>query len=142
MCKSRCNPHYLKWWKKNRQGKPPGPRDCTHCGEEFRPSPFHPNQRFCSELCNKRHLKGQEGPHWVPEVARCDNCGDPYERIRYNQRFCSVQCKDGRSVKPSWRKCLECGEPFYPVRGHPDQMYCRKRCGYLYRRRLREGAAS
>jgi hypothetical protein len=37
--------------RQNRLGR--SPRDCLHCGEEFRPG--YPSQRYCSRYCGVRH---------------------------------------------------------------------------------------
>lgn len=70
----------------------------------------------------------------------CENCREPYEQKRYDQRFCCRSCKrafddrercealkEGRREARSGYVCPECGETFDAAHTSA-QIYCSKRC--------------
>lgn len=70
----------------------------------------------------------------------CENCGEPYEQKRYDQRFCCRPCKRAfedrernAARSEALRKarsgyvCPECGKTF-DSKYLATQIYCSKRC--------------
>jgi endogenous inhibitor of DNA gyrase (YacG/DUF329 family) len=70
----------------------------------------------------------------------CENCAEPYEQKRYDQRFCCRPCKrtfedrernaarsDSLRIARSGYVCPECGKTF-DAKYLATQIYCSKRC--------------
>lgn len=97
-------------------------------------------------LCGRRSQKADEILARWEEVRelRCEQCGEAFESIRSDARYCGNRCKnrarDARAGRPPlWREraCSFCGTA-YIGGGQHAVGYCSDRCRYLVRRQ-REG---
>lgn len=79
----------------------------------------------------------------MPEIARCKNCGQPFEKMRIDQKYCSDKCRQANfhsengsnyeKQKLESRDCKECGTPFIPKTKR--SFYCSSQCYHkAYRR--------
>lgn len=67
---------------------------CKECGSSYWASKQY---KYCSDDCREKgHLKtkrGRETP-WEPEVRDCLECEASFTQIQWNQRYCSVDCRN------------------------------------------------
>lgn len=90
----------------SRQATPPF-STCDHCDDEFEPSKYNPNQRFCSDNCRKDRWHEKQ-----VEEGNCRECGQEDPAGYY-----CVDCREGhnrrdRELRQRWKeegKCTRCG---------------------------------
>lgn len=66
--------------------------ECKFCGRELKPDAKHPNQKYCSEKCRNRFVKGlfhlrpgyvdKSLADWVREAAECNLDYGTYRALR------------------------------------------------------------
>lgn len=66
--------------------------ECKFCGRELKPDPKHPNQKYCSEKCRNRFVKGlfhlrpsnesKSLSDWLHEAAECNLDYGTYRGLR------------------------------------------------------------
>lgn len=88
---------------------------CLYCGREFKPTPMHPSQKFCSRFCyeknrsssapKKKKPQGKLLSQWAAEAAECNldygtyrgllNAGKTFEELKATayQRTLSTHAK-------------------------------------------------
>lgn len=131
-------------------------RKCKWCGKEFTPGYY--NQIYCSTICQEKvRLKHQREYYWkhledrrkyqreykrkkkahqeMRKARKCKLCGKEFLAKRYNQIYCSSECREEARLeresrryqetrKP--RKCEWCGREFLPK--HGSCKYCSSEC--------------
>lgn len=72
---------------------PDEPRWCSWCGASI-PEDAHPRRLFCGKGCNNAYFNSLTAEARAAARAglRCHACGQPFEAMRQDARYCSRRC--------------------------------------------------
>jgi predicted nucleic acid-binding Zn ribbon protein len=110
--------------------------ECSRCRRVMTAEAFYPSKRTWyrrRSQCIECELAVKRRPP-LPRRT-CEVCGDEYQPIRVDQRWCSTRCRNRRERAPrvkGMRNCEQCGAEFA---WHPKQAmrFCSRRCWARWR---------
>ncbi|MBA7583581.1 hypothetical protein ES708_25527 [subsurface metagenome] len=112
---------------------------CEHCGKEYKVTPYHKNQKYCSRNCaDIAKIKN------IMVKKICEYCGKKYMPSHHNykayikQKYCSRECKGLASKGLASKKriknvCKYCGKEYNVSPCHESQKYHSRKCFDLAR---------
>lgn len=116
-----------------------GKRICKWCGKPF--SAGYVSRKYCSDECSKKACNAKKAEHRREKTERmrkagqltriCEVCGEKFESVRSDRRFCSPKCaRAARRKDPQSgfgeAKCAICGKVY--MRKSSNQLYCSPEC--------------
>lgn len=88
-----------EWTRRKRGWTQPVPRECTECGAQFTPPPFHPRAATCSRKCNKRR-------HYLAHKEHVIAKSSEWQRLnpeKYRAILKRTQAKNPELYRRIWR---------------------------------------